>query len=161
MKLKIWKYIYDTDEGTGCDLYSDEAKAKSVYLAKLKSEYGYTGPDDYEAAHDWVENEGLGIDTIFIEADEVEIPEPEVSSLIAEIRALKAENYWNEHEMFPRLSWRNAVEEEDTTLGYWDWCEHQSENLESCACCGKDIFICFNGPNDTLVCRSCHDNGQH
>jgi hypothetical protein len=34
---------------------------------------------------------------------------------------------WGQHLKYLRESWRYDVANNDTLLGYWDWCRHQEE----------------------------------
>ncbi len=38
-----------------------------------------------------------------------------------------ARDLWEEDKEFPRSTWRQAVMQEETQLGYWDWVEHERE----------------------------------
>lgn len=37
---------------------------------------------------------------------------------------------FGEHPMFPREAWQEAVANEDTLLGYWQWLYHQIQEQE-------------------------------
>ncbi len=40
---------------------------------------------------------------------------------------LYADGLWGEHPDFPSEDWRYEVNNEDTVLGYWEWCTHKEE----------------------------------
>lgn len=40
------------------------------------------------------------------------------------------EGEWNEHDVFGRDTWGQEASENNTTVGYWEWVEHQIEATE-------------------------------
>jgi hypothetical protein len=74
MRLKIFKFIYDTDAGTGCDVFlSEKAAVDALYEAAVS--YGYSGPIDEEAISEWFSQQILHADTHFIQEDILELEE--------------------------------------------------------------------------------------
>lgn len=75
MKLRIYKYIYDTDNGTGCDLYLQRTEALER-LFEGATAAGYVGAADEEAIMNWRSDEYAGIDTFYVDHEDIEIPYP-------------------------------------------------------------------------------------
>jgi hypothetical protein len=40
-------------------------------------------------------------------------------------------NVWSQYPGYPKSDWRDEVMHNDTTLGYWEWVEHQIEQKEN------------------------------
>lgn len=72
MKIQLFKFIYDTDSGTGCDVFPDRESALDRLFSCAKS-WGYEGERDEDAIADWQSGRVEDIDTYFIEPCEVEV----------------------------------------------------------------------------------------
>lgn len=87
MKITIYKFIYDTDSGTGCDLSTDYDTALEQ-LHSCAVSWGYEGPPDAEAIAEWKSGRTEDIDTYFIDSEEIEVPTAQevADSIIADIQ---------------------------------------------------------------------------
>jgi hypothetical protein len=89
MEIEIHKYIYDTDGGTGCDLFLDRESAVAALYSKAVAE-GYQGESDECSIGDWKDANYSGLDTFYVDSEKLELPEPLANALSNSAEFLKA-----------------------------------------------------------------------
>lgn len=72
--IEIYKFITDCDGGTNCTVFTDRSEAlEALYSFALGA--GYTGLKSERLIDDWREDQYQGIDTFYIEAQELASPQ--------------------------------------------------------------------------------------
>lgn len=74
MKITLHLYIYDTDGGTGAQVYTSKQDALDALWDGL-TRHGYKGDADERKMSDWKDANDTGLDTMFVETQEVDISE--------------------------------------------------------------------------------------
>lgn len=104
MKIKIYKFVSDTDGGTNTSLYGTEKEAVAAWEAYANSVSGHTRFDDWKSreapdrkvsiellrrwSRHYQDKEG-GIDTAYVDIEFVELPEEMSVSLCRILRAIR------------------------------------------------------------------------
>lgn len=73
MKFTVYKFIYDTDAATGCDIFFKAEEAVNALYACVVAK-GYDGLEDEEKIQEWLDALPGNADTYSIETEDINIP---------------------------------------------------------------------------------------